>query len=72
MFHTEEGINSLRRVLVCYSQKNPEVGYCQAMNIISSLLLTFMGEVRNKWPKLFFKSFFHKIDRNFLDSYYNM
>jgi hypothetical protein len=43
-FQTSEGINSLRNVLVAYAFHNPEVGYCQSMNVIAGLLLLFMNE----------------------------
>lgn len=36
---TGPGVSKLRRVLLAFSRHNPEVGYCQGMNVIAATLL---------------------------------
>lgn len=44
-----DGIKSLRRVLTAYSWYDPDLGYCQAMNIVAASLLIWTGEKEVFW-----------------------
>ncbi|KAL6708384.1 hypothetical protein ACN47E_002647 [Coniothyrium glycines] len=41
-FRTGPGVQKLNEVLLAYSRRNPEVGYCQGMNLITACLLLMM------------------------------
>lgn len=45
----EGGQASLRRVLRAYSLYDPEVGYCQGMNFIAGMFITFVTEEEAFW-----------------------
>ncbi|KIY62659.1 TBC-domain-containing protein [Cylindrobasidium torrendii FP15055 ss-10] len=48
-YQSEDGISALRRVLQAYAFKNPELGYCQAMNILAAAILIYMSEEQAFW-----------------------
>ncbi|KAF2706845.1 TBC-domain-containing protein [Pleomassaria siparia CBS 279.74] len=41
-FRRGPGVSKLNEVLLAYSRRNPEVGYCQGMNLIAACLLLIM------------------------------
>lgn len=48
-YQSEFGLNALRRLLTSYSWRNQEVGYAQALNIISAVLLLYLREDDAFW-----------------------
>ncbi|KAG0371872.1 hypothetical protein BGX24_001058 [Mortierella sp. AD032] len=48
-YQANQGINRLRNVLSAYAWKNPDLGYCQAMNIVTSAILIYQSEEQAFW-----------------------
>ncbi|KAF4119526.1 small G protein signaling modulator 3 [Geosmithia morbida] len=46
-FRRGPGVQKLNEVLVAYSRRNPDVGYCQGMNLIAANLLLMMASAED-------------------------
>eukprot|EP01052_Picozoa_sp_SAG31_P028331 SAG31_NODE_2725_length_5186_cov_4.147435_7_plen_375_part_00 len=64
LIDTDEGRDKLRRILVSYSVRNPEVGYCQSMNYIAAALMVVLEEEDAFW-------FLSMVEERILEQYHS-
>lgn len=43
-YQNETGLSTLRRVLMANAYRNPSIGYCQGINMVTSVLLLYLNE----------------------------
>ena len=53
----ESGENRLYNVLKAYTSYDPEIGYCQGMNFIAVMLLTYMPDEEDAFWSLVYVMF---------------
>ncbi|KAM4677181.1 TBC1 domain family member 2B isoform 2-T2 [Discoglossus pictus] len=46
---TSEGIHKLRNVLLAYSWRNPDIGYCQGLNRLAAIALLYLDQEDAFW-----------------------
>ncbi|MEE6515182.1 hypothetical protein FKM82_023721 [Ascaphus truei] len=46
---TSEGIQKLRNVLLAYSWRNPDIGYCQGLNRLAAIALLYLDQEDSFW-----------------------
>jgi hypothetical protein len=49
LFQNQEGQHRLYKLLACYCVRSPTVGYCQGLNNIAGVLLTFLDDESAFW-----------------------
>jgi len=49
LFQSDDGTTRLTNILSAFSFKNPQIGYCQSMNIITAILMLFYPDADAFW-----------------------